>query len=492
MPQDRADPSRHAGLSRLLILTLALTAARLLAAGLVPLTEDEAYYRLWAQHLQAGYLDHPPMIAWCIRLGQLIAGDTTLAVRLVPSLATGVTTWLVGDLVRRLGLSEATAERAALWYNATFTVAVGGMLATPDTPACLFWTLCLWCLARTGPGRAGLWWLGAGAAAGLSCLSKYSGLFLAPGVFVWLLTRPGGLAELKRPWPWLAAAAALAVFAPNVAWNAAHQWMTFEKQFGRVGAHGLRLGGLPEFLLTQFLLLNPMIAVLAARGAARAWRERGSAEHGGVLMPIAVATPFILYLAFHSLHDRVQGHWPVPAFSALVVCAAFAAETSRPWVRRATPALGLGLSALLLGYLAAPLPSLSKSDPALYVRSWPAFAQEVEALRLAQGAAWVGTGSYGVAAQLDAPRRIAAPVIEIVERERYFDWQRAADVSGPGLVLDLERRISQPQLELCFAEVRPLGTLTRGPMDGKWTRYAVFRVARPKRDVLAQGCPWSD
>jgi 4-amino-4-deoxy-L-arabinose transferase-like glycosyltransferase len=492
MPQDRAEPSGRARISRLLILTLALTAARLLAAGLVPLTEDEAYYRLWAQHLQAGYLDHPPMIAWWIRLGELIAGGATFGVRLVPSLATGITTWLVGDLARRLGLAQATAERAALWYNATFTVAVGGMLATPDTPACLFWTLCLWCLARTGAGRAGRWWLGAGATAGLACLSKYSGLFLAPGVLLWLLARPGGIAELKRPWPWLAAVVALAAFAPNVAWNAAHQWMTFDKQFGRVGAHALRPGGLPEFLVTQFLLLNPLIAVLAARGAARSWRERRNAEHGGVLMPIAVATPFLLYLAFHSLHDRVQGHWPVPAFSALAICAAFAAEASRPWVRRATPALGLGLSVLLLAYLAAPLPGLSRSDPALYVRSWPAFAEEVEALRLAQGAGWVGTESYGVAAQLEARRRIAAPVIQIVDRERYFDWQEGVDVTGPGLVLDLERRITQPRLERCFAEVRPLGTLTRGRVAGKWTRYAVFRVAKPKRDVLAEGCPWVD
>ena len=189
---------------RLLLIAVFLTAIRLVAAGLVPLTEDEAYYRLWAQHLQAGYLDHPPMIAWWIRAGLTLAGDNGLGVRLVPSLATGLTTWLVGDLARRLGLAEPTAQRAALWYNATFTVALGGMLATPDTPACLFWTLCLWCLARAWESRRGGWWLGAGLSAGLCCLSKYSGLFLAPGAFLWLAAAPGGFAQLRRPWPWLA------------------------------------------------------------------------------------------------------------------------------------------------------------------------------------------------------------------------------------------------------------------------------------------------
>lgn len=477
---------------RLLLIAAGLTAVRLLAAGLIPLTEDEAYYRLWAQHLQAGYLDHPPMIAWWIRLGELAGGDTALGVRLLPCLATGLTTWLVGDLARRLGLAQAGAERAALWYNATFTVALGGMLATPDTPACLFWTLSLWCLARRWEHGEPRWWLGAGLAAGLCCLSKYSGLFLAPGVFLWLLATPGGLAELKRPWPWLAAALAVLAFAPNVAWNATHGWLTFDKQFGRVGAHQLRLGHLPEFLATQFLLLNPLIAVLAARGTARAWRERRTDAAPRVLLPLAVAAPFLLYLTVHSLHDRVQGHWPVPAFSALVLAAAFAAETAPSWMRRTIPALGLGLSALLLLHLATPWPRLGASDPALHLRGWPAFARQVEAVRRAQGATWVGVQSYGVAAQLDFARGVQAPIVQIEDRDRYFDWQQASDLAGPGLVFDLERRAKASELQRCFGIVQPLGVIDRGNGRSRWTRYALFRVAAPKRDVLRQGCPKPD
>ena len=94
------------------------------------------------------------------------------------------------------------------------------------------------------PGRVAArpaWWLAAGAAAGLACLSKYSALFLAPGVLLWLALTTRRAAR---------AAHALAVarrgdrrspiFAPNIAWNASHGWMTFAKQFGRVAAAGLR------------------------------------------------------------------------------------------------------------------------------------------------------------------------------------------------------------------------------------------------------------
>lgn len=483
-------PARLTPAGRLLVIAFALTAARLVAATAVPLTEDEAYYRLWAQHLQAGYFDHPPMIAWWIRLGETLAGDTALGVRLLPVLATGVTTWLVGDLARRLGLSAPAAERAALWYNATFTVALGGMLATPDTPACLFWTMALWALARRRQGESGGWWLLAGVAAGLACLSKYTGLFLAPGVLAWLMASPRGLAELRRPWPWLAALCAAAAFAPNVAWNAGHDWLTFDKQFGRVAGGGFRVDGLAEFLLTQFLLLNPLIAVLAARGAWRAWRERKAAPIDvGVLAPLAAALPFIVYLAVHSLHDRVQGHWPVVTFGALAICAAYAGETVPAWLRRAPTLLGLGLSALVLLHLAIPAFRFGGSDPALHVRAWPAFARDIEALRTSQGASWVGARSYGVAAQLAAQRRVHAPIVQIEDRQRYFDWQRGADLSGPGLVLDLERRMKASVLAACFAEVTPLGVIDRGHGRSRWTRYAVYRVTAPRRDIGAEGCP---
>src|SRR6476619_4839100 len=103
------------------------------------------------------------MIAWWIRLGTLICGDTPLGVRLLPALASGLNTWLIADLARRLGADPRTALRAAVWYNATLTVCLGGMLAIPDAPASLFWTLTLWSLARLGGRRDTLWWIAAGA-----------------------------------------------------------------------------------------------------------------------------------------------------------------------------------------------------------------------------------------------------------------------------------------------------------------------------------------
>jgi 4-amino-4-deoxy-L-arabinose transferase-like glycosyltransferase len=486
---------RRVPATALLLLIAALAVLRLLAAALIPLTEDEAYYRLWAQHLRFGYYDHPPMVAWWIARGIQLVGDNALGVRLLPALSSLLTTLMVFDLGRRLG-SNRTGFVAALLYNATLTVGVGAILAIPDVPASLFWAASLWLMARAVQEDA-RWWLAAGAAAGLACLSKYSALFLAPGVILWLALTDEGRARLKSPWPWLAAVIALAIFSANVVWNAEHHWLTFARQFGRVSPGRFAPRYLGEFLAGQFLLLNPAVAVLAGLGTFKAWRMRR--ESGIPLMAAATSVPFIAYLLLHSLHDRVQAHWPVPLYPAAALLAAYAAggaaEGAAPHLARLArwAPLGIGLTAVALVYMALPQNLAhglaARGDPAAQLRGWPSFADRIEAMRAASGAGWVGSLSYGVNGQLQAQRRIAAPVLQINERDRYADLPAAApDLAQPGLIVDLLRRIDPAKLRACFLQVGPILKINRGSGLDADGRYGAVVVFGPRGDLLSGAC----
>jgi 4-amino-4-deoxy-L-arabinose transferase-like glycosyltransferase len=468
----------------LLALLGALAALRLLAAAAIPLTEDEAYYRLWAAAPRLGYFDHPPMIAWWIWAGTRIAGDAALGVRLLPVAASLVSTLLVFDLGQRLPGRRAGLA-AALLYNATITVGAGALLAVPDVPASLFWVLALWAMARAKETPA--FWLCAGAAAGLACLSKYSALFLAPGAVLWLALSADGRRTLRTPWPWLAAAIATAIFSLNVAWNAEHHWLTFAKQFGRVGAGRLAPRYLGELIAAQFLLLNPLVAVLAGAGAARAWKTR---EPIG-LMALLTSAPFAAYLVLHSLHDRVQAHWPVPLYAAAALLAALAAEGATGWRRRLARVapLGLALSALGLGYMSLPQSLLPGGDPADVLRGWPMLAEEVEGVGEAHGAAWIGTLSYGVDGLLQAQPALRLPAVQLNERDRWSDLPPSpADLTKPGLVVDLRRRIDPARLKACFDMVGAPTEIVRGLGRGADSRYLAVPVAGAKPGLLTHGC----
>ncbi len=480
---------------RLAAFIAVITLARLAFAAVIPLTEDEAYYRLWAQHPAFGYYDHPPMIAWWIRAGLTLAGDDALGVRLIPVLATSLTTGLTFDLARRLGAVEAAALRAAIWFNATLTIGFGGILAVPDAADVPFWTLTLWCLARSDGPAGWRWWLAAGAAAGLGTISKYSALFLGPGILLWLLVSPSRLKALRTPWPWLAGVIAVAIFATNIAWNAEHGWVSFAKQFGRAGASRLAPQYLAELIIGQVLLLNPVIAAFLGRALGSRWL-RPAAGSPDLRLPIAAAAPFAVYLVIHSLHDRVQAHWPAPLYASLALCAAAAAQIVKPggvWARLrplAAP-FGLGLSTIALAWMALPAaPFAIKGDPAGEVRGWPAFAAAVEQARAARGAAWVGTVSYGTTAQLAAARAGAAPIAQLTERARYTpaDASYAADLGKPGLVVDLTRRLPPGSLSGCFALVTPLGQVMRGDLQAGGATYSAWLVSGPLKPVLTKGC----
>ncbi|MGZ3279128.1 MAG: glycosyltransferase family 39 protein [Caulobacteraceae bacterium] len=468
----------------LLALLAALAILRLAAAAAIPLTEDEAYYRLWAQSPRLGYYDHPPMIAWWIWAGVRLAGDAALGVRLLPVAASLVSTLLVFDLGQRLP-GRRSGLTAALLYNATITVGAGALLAAPDVPASLFWLTALWAMARAQDKPA--FWLCAGAAAGLACLSKYSALFLAPGAVLWLALTPSGRRALRTPWPWLAAVIAAGVFSLNIVWNAQHHWLTFARQFGRVGASRLAPRYLGELLAAQLVLLNPLVAVLAGAGAARAWKTR---EPIG-LMALATSLPFAAYLLVHSLHDRVQAHWPVPIYAGAALLAALATEGAAGWrarLARFAP-IGLALCAIGLGYMSLPRSPLPQGDPADVLRGWPALAEQVEGLGEAHGAAWIGTLSYGVDGLLLAQPALRLPAVQLNERDRWADLSPSpADMSRPGLVVDLERRVDPARLKACFAQVGAPTEIVRGLERGADSRYVAVPVAGARQGLLTQGC----
>jgi 4-amino-4-deoxy-L-arabinose transferase-like glycosyltransferase len=465
-----------------IVAIAAIVILRLALGGLIPLTEDEAYYRLWSVRLQMGYFDHPPMIAWWIAAGRALVGDNPLGVRLLPILANAVTVFLLMDTVRRLGFGERPALRAGLWYNAALLVGAGAFLAVPDAPAALFWSTSLWALARAVSSEKPLaWWAAAGPAAGLAVLSKYSAIFLAPGVLLWLASSAENRRRLLTPGPWIAAVLAVGVFAPHVLWNADHHWASFIKQFGRVEAKTFQPEYLLELIGGQFVLLNPIIAVFAVlaivRGRFEALRRPWS-------LLLLSALPFLAYLMAHSLHDRVQAHWPAPVYPALVALAALGAESAArrgavEFWRRAVPALALVLCLVGMSLAAFPrLDSVIGAKAVRPLRGWTEFSQQLDAQAAAGSTAWIGTTSYGLAAQLQDRNGVQGPVVQLNDRARYDYLPRTgapADLGRPGLVVDLARRISAEQLRGCFATVEPLPSIQRYPASP--TLYGVFRVS---------------
>ncbi len=438
-----------------LALVLLLIVMRGVAAAFLPLSADEAYYWLWSKHLAAGYFDHPPMIAWLIRAGTSVLGDTPLGVRVMGVLLSLPASWFVWRAAAGVLKDENRAALAVLLFNLTLMASVEFLAATPDMPllvaACAF-VYCLVCIQQSGKGA---YWLLAGIAAGLGLLAKFAMLFLVAGAFAWLLldrpAPPGADAPSKTkgadapsktkgadvptktkwvatPWPWAGAGAALLIFTPNLFWQSRHHWETFAFQFARVSNGHFTLRFLGEFLAAQFGLATPLIFVLMALGLARATRRSSDR-----FVLAALAWVGLGYFLVHALHDRVQGNWPSFLYPALAILAAdvFAAPGSEAagdqksgWWRKismvAAPLAAVFLFAAYTQALIAPL-SLRKDPVArLLGRDFAPAAEVAAALVKANLADAILTTDYETTAWL----RFTQPgvkVIQVTEPERYPD-----------------------------------------------------------------------
>lgn len=479
--------------SRPLIAAIAgIALVRLCIAGASPLTDDEAYYRLWGLAPALSYLDHAPMVGWMIAAGRWFAGDNPLGIRLAAPLAS-----LLGPFVlwrtAALLFDRRVAERAARISLAMPLLAVGGVVITPDMPSVLFWGLTLWALAELTCSRNGNWWLAVGAFAGLGLLSKYTNLFVGAGIALWVALVPANWRWLRSWQLWVGGALAGALALPVVVWNFQHDWASFDKQFGRVArGESATVNYLLEFAGAYLGLASPLIAALAAWGfwiALRAgWDQRDQAR----ALLAASIVPLLAYALVHAVHARVQPNWVAPLYPALAICAAIALE------RIADPGVTarVGLAALVVGFVSWGLlyahavhPFVQVAgvvDPTAQMRGWPQLAAEVERLRRESGARWVATSSYATTGQLAFALKAAGPVVQLNERLRYAHLPPVdpALLASPAIYVELARRERPQMLTARFRSVTPLGTLVRSDRGVSIATYAVYRVADPIGAVL--------
>src|SRR4029453_9109588 len=121
------------------------------------------------------YLDHPPLIAYVIRLGTTIFGDTPLGVRAGPLILLIGATWAVWRSGALLLRSETGGATAAVFFNVTLMSGTVGLAATPDSPAMAAAAFFVFCLAQVAETERPAWWLAAGVAGGVALSSKTQG-----------------------------------------------------------------------------------------------------------------------------------------------------------------------------------------------------------------------------------------------------------------------------------------------------------------------------
>jgi 4-amino-4-deoxy-L-arabinose transferase-like glycosyltransferase len=461
------------------IVLALVTALRAVFAAVVELSPDEAYYWVWSRQLAAGYFDHPPAVAWWMRAGTSLLGDSGLGIRLPALLLGAGTSWMLFVLTRRLTGDARVAFWVALLVSASPLLATGSVIHTPDASLVLAWSLAIWFALRAFD-RNRVWdWMGLGAAIGLACLSKSSGLLLVAGVGLYAVSCKAGRDCLRGPGPVSGLLVAGLVAAPNLIWNVQHQGGALLFQTRHVtDSMGLRPLGLLEFVGGQAGVVSPLLWLGLSGFLLLGWRRAVRFGRTEAYLLWCLSGPVMLGFALLSIFQRVEVNWPAVVYLAAVAGMAWCLTGGIWYLRRRrlwwALALALALGSSLLAHLQAVwpvLPLAPAQDPTDRLRGWRVFAEQVAADADALGAQIASEG-YGPTSQLRFYTGRQVAYSPTSQRRSQYDLWPAPKLTGR--LLFLQPLTSSGPPAVCGAE-RERWMLIREPAGDRSDKSNSFR-----------------
>jgi 4-amino-4-deoxy-L-arabinose transferase-like glycosyltransferase len=474
-------------------LIVAMTALRMIYAGAIELRTDEAYYWTWSKENVLSFLDHPPMIAWFIRFGTAIFGDTNFGVRFAGILAMLVTQLLLADIVRRVTHDLRAVVLAVLMPEAALYYGLLMAKVSPDTALIPFAVAMVWSLVRLHESGDGRWWLAAGVFAGLALLSKFTAVMLIPAVAAFMLVPDWRRRWLSSPYPWAAALIAIALFSPVLIWNAGHDWASFRFQSVRAtAAHELSLRTVGDFIGLQFGLVGFILLPVVLSGVAlTAWRGYRRGDAVAILLSTAVIVPFG-YFFWKSLTLRVGDTWPMfiwpVGFAATAINIAMLSREGFPawmikstitWAKAAIVAGIVMVILVFLYYVVSPWNFIGRTDPVGGEAGYQQVVDRAQAELQKTGASWIATTDYRTYSMLRWYFNGRVPVIQINERGRFLGFRDPGmnSIRGhTGLYVGREPDNTSPLWDFTTAVREPLGQVDRSWRGIVMDTYALEKL----------------
>ena len=447
---------------------------------------DELYFRTAARHPAAGYDDQGPLTPFAGWLSETLFGESARGLRVLSAVAASLVVVLVALLARELGArSVGQLVAAAGTATGAFVLAVGHLLSTA-TFDLLVWVATLLLVARILGGGTERLWLVVGVVVGVGLQNKLLPLVLVGALAAGLAVDRRLLAVLRSPWLWAGAAIALAIWLPNLVWQARHGWPQFEL------AEDIRQDEGTESRATllplQLLLVSPLLAPILAVGLwallrdsrLRPWRSLGVAYLVLlVLLFVTAGKPY--YAAPFLLGLLAAGAVPVERWLstrvrqvALATCLLVGAAVSFVVALPVVPVDRLGET-----------PIADLNEDAIETVGWPELVRTVDRVydSLPVGerpTAVVFTGNYGEAGAVDRfgpeyglPRAYSG-------HNAYARFGIPSGSAGPVIVLGYR----DPPAD--FEECRRAATVDNGvELDNEEQGGAVFLCERPRR-------PWAE
>lgn len=328
------------------LLTVCLSfLLRLLWIGQNSLLVEEAYYWNYAQHLDFGYLDHPPMVAVLIKLTTSMFGTNEFGVRIA-----SLSCWIITAFFS-FKLSELITKGAGRYAMMLLAILpfffLHSLIITPDIPLTACWSATLYCLYRTLILDESKYWYAAGVWLGFGMLSKYTIVLLGPTTLLYLLIVPTARPWFVRKEPYICAVITALLFTPVIYWNAVHEWASFVFQ-GTRRLESVYTCSLHQLIGLLILFLMPPgvfgLSLLLKKNALKTATLETKTKR---FLQLYTFVPLVFFGAF-SLTHGIKFNWIGPGLLAVIPWLATLIKNPPKTYKLTTPTYWVTTAVLLL------------------------------------------------------------------------------------------------------------------------------------------------
>lgn len=388
---------------------------------LMPLAPDEAYYWVWSQAPQLSYFDHPGMVAWLFRLGQVFSflpqGERIPAIFLNHSLL------IIWYFILRSLWNDVLTKRWLILVVASPALGIGSILVTPDSPVLFFVSLSILFFIQLERTLRWYWAALLGLSLGLGFCSKYHIVLLALS-FLAYVTTEGRWSRFNWRLIGITIGAGLAGCAPVLVWNYLNDFASFRFQLNHgLGAKAWNPSWTADYLVGQLLVFFPSFLFLFLKGG----------QFRQLRLFFWVGSIPWLFFFFSSLRGSVEANWPMVGYHAAMVLVVASAKS---WNHlKAVTALWLALGAIALPLWIWPLWE-SGPDKLTEVHQIRSHIEDLRAYQPLYG------GSYQIASELWYYSGQPVYKLNSMSRPDYFDHLAGSKPTRPQFFVF--REINEP------------------------------------------------
>ncbi len=232
-----------------LALLLVWFTLNLIQALFMEILSDEAYYKLYAEHLDWGYYDHPPMVALMIKASSFFFSGN-LGIRFLTVLLQLFTLLLIWMTIENKESGNHKVYTFFIVSGSIFMFTGYGVITAPDAPLLFFTALFLYSYRKFIGSQKWTFTLLLAVSMAALVYSKYQAVLVIGFAVL------SNLVLLRRFRFWIAGILAVILVFPHFYWQFSHDFPSLQYHLV-YRLENFKVKHILEYLPNQLILMNP-------------------------------------------------------------------------------------------------------------------------------------------------------------------------------------------------------------------------------------------